>query len=58
MPSQPKGGESPPQLPQRKHLMQTEIIIAKTLWTIACNFAPALGLGVLGLGYLWFTEKR
>jgi hypothetical protein len=38
--------------------MQTEIIIAKTLWTIACNFAPALGLGVLGLGYLWFTEKR
>jgi hypothetical protein len=38
--------------------MQTEMIIAKTLWTIACNFAPALGLGVLGLGYLWFTEKR
>jgi hypothetical protein len=33
-------------------------IIVKALIQIAYNFAPILGLGVLGLGYLWFTEQR
>jgi hypothetical protein len=34
------------------------MIIAKALFQIACNFAPVLIGGALSLAYLWFTEQR